>query len=212
MSDDRDLTTALRDVADAHQTPPQVSGTEIRRRAARRRRRRHGAFAGTAVAAAGAAVVLAFTTGLGGGTEQRPATAASDTPSPRPAATVDLSRRLLTIAGRELAVSSGTARHPTPTGLMTVTAKFPTKTMDSAALGLGKGDGYEITLPWVVELRTADGRTNYVVALTWNEKAPGTSDVTQGWIGLRTADAKWLYAKLKPGMVLSVGRSVSLGR
>ncbi|MFG2457788.1 L,D-transpeptidase [Streptomyces sp. NPDC048523] len=129
---------------------------------------------GTAVAAALAAVVLAFTTGLGGGSEQRPATAASATPSPRPAATVDLSRRLLTIAGRELAVSSGTARHPTPTGLMTVTAKL-------------------------------------VVALHWNEKAPGRSDVRQGWIGLRTADAKWLYAKLKPGMVLSVGQNVSLG-
>lgn len=203
MSDDRDLTTALRDVADAHQTPPQVPGTEIRRRAALRRRRRHGALAGTAVAAVVTAVVLGFTTGLGGGTEQRPAAAASGTtPSTRPAATVDLSRRLLTIAGRDLAVSSGTAQYPTPTGLMTVTAKFPTKAMDSAALGLD--NGYDITLPWVVELRTADGSTNYVVALTYNEKAPGKSDVTNGWIGLRTADAKWLYAKVKPGMALSV--------
>ena len=204
MSDDRDLTTALRDVADAHQTPPQIPGTEIRRRAAWRRRRRHGALAGAAVAAVVAAVVLGFTTGLGGGTGQHPAAAASDTtPSTRPAATVDLSRRLLTIAGRELPVSSGTAQYPTPTGLMTVTAKFPTKAMDSAALGLSTG--YDLTLPWVVELRTADGRTNYVVALTYDEKAPGKSDVTHGWIGLRTADAKWLYAKVKPGMVLGVG-------
>lgn len=203
MSDDRDLTTALRDVADAHQTPPPVPGTEIRRRAARRRRRRHAALAGTAAAVV-AAVVLGLTTVLGGGPEQRPAAAASDTtPSTLPAATVDLSRRLLTIAGHELPVSSGTAQHPTPTGLMTVTAKFPTKTMDSAALGLG--GGYDLTLPWVVELRTADGRTNYVVALTYDEQAPGKLDVTHGWIGLRTADAKWLYAKVKPGMVLSVG-------
>ncbi|MFI6929579.1 L,D-transpeptidase [Streptomyces sp. NPDC050287] len=202
MSDDRDLITALRDVADAHQTPPRVPGTEIRRRAAWRRRRRHGALAGTAVAAVVAAVVIGFTTGLGG-TEQRPAAAASGT-APSPAATVDLSRRLLTIAGRELAVSSGRAQYPTPTGLMTVTAKFPTKTMDSAELGLGNGNGYDLTLPWVVELRTADGRTNYVVALNYDEKAPGKSDVTHGWIGLRTADAKWLYAQVKPGMVLSV--------
>jgi lipoprotein-anchoring transpeptidase ErfK/SrfK len=204
VSDDRDLTTALRDVADAHQTPPQVPGTEIRRRAAWRRRRRHGALAATAAAAVVAAVVLGLTTGLGGGTDRPPAVAASGTvPSTRAAATVDLSRRLLMIAGRELPVSSGTAQHPTPTGLMTVTAKFPTKAMDSAALGLG--DGYDLTLPWVVELRTADGRTNYVVALTYDEKAPGKRDVTHGWIGLRTADAKWLYAKVKPGMVLSVG-------
>ncbi|WP_405730682.1 L,D-transpeptidase [Streptomyces sp. NBC_01537] len=203
MSDDRDLTTALRDVADAHQTPPQVPGTEIRRRAAWRRRRRHGALAGTAAAVV-ATVVLGFTTGLGGGTGQRPAAAASGTtPSTRPAATVDLSRRLLTIAGRELPVSSGTFQYPTPTGLMTVTAKFPTKAMDSAALGLA--GAYDVTLPWVVELRTADGRTNYVLALTYDETAPGKSDVTHGWIGLRTADAKWLYARVKPGMVLSVG-------
>jgi lipoprotein-anchoring transpeptidase ErfK/SrfK len=203
VSDDSDLTTALRDVADAHQTPPPVPGSEIRRRAAWRRRRRHGALAGTAVAAVVAAVVLGFTTGLGDGTEQRPAAAASGTtPSPRPAGTVDLSRRLLTIAGRAMAVSSGKAQYPTPTGLMTVTAKFPTKTMDSAALGLG--NAYGVTLPWVVELRTADGRTNYVVALNYDEKAPGRSDVTHGWIGLRTADAEWLYANVKPGMVLSV--------
>ncbi|MCX4881603.1 MULTISPECIES: L,D-transpeptidase [unclassified Streptomyces] len=92
-----------------------------------------------------AAVVLGFTTGLGGGTDQPPAAASGTASSTGPAATVDLSRRLLTIAGRELAVSSGKAQPPTPTGLMTVTAKFPTKTMDSATLGLG--NAYDVTLP-----------------------------------------------------------------
>ncbi|MCX5421621.1 hypothetical protein [Streptomyces sp. NBC_00078] len=45
MSDGHDLTTALREVADAHRTPPRIPGSEIRRRAAWRRRRRHGALA-----------------------------------------------------------------------------------------------------------------------------------------------------------------------
>ncbi|WP_353962325.1 L,D-transpeptidase [Streptomyces sp. NBC_00847] len=40
--------------------------------------------------------------------------------------------------------------------------------------------------------------------MNYDEKAPGKRDVTHGWIGLRTADAKWLYAKVKPGTVFSV--------
>lgn len=204
MSDE--LASGLRELAQDAETPPSVSGAEIRLRAVRRRRRR---FRWTAVTVAGAcaaaslALVLALNL-TGGDREDRPSPAASPTappssPSPAaPAATVDLSRRVLTVAGRELSISSGSVRYPTATGRLTVVAK------DSArALGVFSGK-YVEKVAWVIDLRAADGTKNFVAALINDEKAPGNYDVTTGWIGLRRTDAQWLYEKLALGAVIEI--------
>ncbi|MET8688756.1 L,D-transpeptidase [Streptomyces sp. NPDC004732] len=204
MSDD--LTSALRDLAADHRTPPPVPGAEIRRRATARGRRRRAAAAGATLVTAAVAVTVAaglLTTGSGSDDERphrKPAPVATES-TRRPAATVDLSRHRMTLDGRELPVSAGTAAHPTPTGRMTVVATYPQKRMPAEEFGPGE---YDMTLPWVVELRTPDGGTNYVVALTYNEKAPGTMDVTKGWIGLRPDDARTLHGRLEPGDVITV--------
>jgi hypothetical protein len=65
-------------------------------------------------------------------------------------------------------------------------------------------NGYDVKGTWVMRLRTPDDRTNYLLALTWDEKAPGNYDRTGGVIGLRRADAMWLYEALKPGSVVEV--------
>ncbi|WP_157869018.1 L,D-transpeptidase [Streptomyces atriruber] len=203
MSDD--LTSALRDLAADHRTPPPVPGAEIRRRAEVRGRRRRVAAAGATLVTAAVAVTVAagLTTGSGSDDERphrKPAPVATDS-ARTPAATVDLSRHRMTLDGRELPISAGTAAHPTPTGAMTVVATHRKKRMPAGDFGLGE---YDLTLPWVVELRTPDGGTNYVVALTYNEKAPGKTDVTKGWIGLRPDDARTLHDRLEPGDVITV--------
>ncbi|MFE1961406.1 L,D-transpeptidase [Streptomyces sp. NPDC059479] len=210
MSDE--LTTTLRELAQEHETPPTIPGAEIRRRAVRRRTRRRGAVLAGGAAAAVGVLVFALTANVGGQTtEERaiPADTASSASQASPVSlvgTADLARRLLTVAGRELPISSGTAEGFTPQGRMTVVAKYRTKRMPADGMGTGKdmGGEYEVTLPWVIELRTPDNRTNYVVAMTYNESAPGRLDATHGWIGLRSVDAEWLYEQLRPGEVLVV--------
>ncbi|GGN65601.1 hypothetical protein GCM10011579_036160 [Streptomyces albiflavescens] len=203
MSDE--LTSELRELAAAGETLPALSGAEIRGRAVRRRRRRRTTLAVAGVSAA-AGLALALVLNLGGGTEQRPAPAASPTGTPSlpavPDATVDLSRRVISVAGRELPLSSGTAWTPTGTGRMTVTAKESVKLVPAGVAGLK--DGYNLKVPWVIEFSASDGRTNYIAGLTYDAKAPGNYDLTTGWIGLRQSDAKWLYEQLSPGSVIDV--------
>jgi lipoprotein-anchoring transpeptidase ErfK/SrfK len=121
-------------------------------------------------------------------------------------ATIDLRRLVLTIDGRMLPISAGTVKAPTPTGRMTVTAKEEAKTV--ASDGIAFPSGYNLKALWVLELRAADGRTTYLAALTYDDKAPGNYDTTGGWIGLRTADAQWLYGQLRKGSVVDVESSL----
>ncbi|WP_221348456.1 L,D-transpeptidase [Streptomyces beigongshangae] len=208
------LDTALRELAQDHETPATVPGAEIRRRAVRRRRRRTAALTAAGTACAGVlALVLAVV--LTGGGEPRPVPPAASYGAPSPsvppataapspvvaAARVDLVRRELVAQGRNLPISSGTGGSSTPTGLMTVTAKYESAVVPGEVSDWRK---YQVETDWVIRLRGADDRTGYLLALTWDEKAPGNYDSTGGAIGLRSADAKWLYGVLQPGAVVEV--------
>ncbi|MGC5564925.1 L,D-transpeptidase [Streptomyces sp. FR-108] len=206
-----ELTVALRELAQDHETPLVVTGAEIRRRAVRRRRRRKASLAAVGTAGAGALAALLLALVLTDGEDARsvppaasygvktPPTVAQ--PSPVVAATVDLDRRTLVAGGRTVRISAGTGDSPTPTGLMTVTAKYRATMVPGAVAGWHE---YEVKAAWVMRLRGPDDRTNYLLALAWDEKAPGTYDATGGAIGLRTVDAMWLYKTLKPGAVVEV--------
>ncbi|MDX3136601.1 L,D-transpeptidase [Streptomyces europaeiscabiei] len=256
MSDE--LTVRLRELAETAEALPPGSGAEVRAIAGRRRRRRRttAAVAG-GCAAAGLAAVLTLNV-ASHGTEQRPSTAASSeaSASAAPDATVDLSRRVLTFAGRELPITAGTARNPTPTGPMTVTVKRSSVVLNGQTVGFDAE--YGLRFVWVMELApaeasatgegdapgtggtrgpaeaaeatgasdTGDGtdtdgtdtdgsvsrtptqspalRGLWISAISHNEKAPGNTDVTTGWIGLRTTDAQWLYERLSEGAVVEI--------
>jgi hypothetical protein len=43
-----------------------------------------------------------------------------------------------------------------------------------------------------------------IAAIAHNEKAPGAYDVTGGWIGLRTADARWLFERLPEDAIVDI--------
>jgi lipoprotein-anchoring transpeptidase ErfK/SrfK len=213
-----ELTRELKELAADAETPAPVAGVEVRRVAVRRRlRRRATAVVVGATAASALALLLALNLTGGGPHERRSpvarpgvtpnstsAPSATSTPSASaPAeATVDLSRRVLVTEGRSLPVTSGSPEAPTPTGRLTVVAKSASRVMPADAVGLG--DGYELKVPWALELRTEDGATTFIAAITYDEKAPGTRDTTTGWIGLRPADAEWLYGRLRVGAVVDV--------
>jgi lipoprotein-anchoring transpeptidase ErfK/SrfK len=204
-----ELTSQLKELAQKGETPPPVPGAQIRLRAVRRRRRRRTAAA-VAGACAATALALVHALNLGGGDStdrhQPPATRPTGTPTTpaAPDATVDLSRRVLTAAGRTLPISSGTEPLPTPTGRMKVTAKEAAKVVPASNVGV-QNDAYTVKLPWVIELASTDGSaTTFIGALTYDEKAPGAYDRTDGWIGLRPKDAKWLYGQLRLGAVVDI--------
>ncbi|GAB3015327.1 hypothetical protein GCM10023080_098650 [Streptomyces pseudoechinosporeus] len=206
----RELAFALHELAEDHETPLPVPGAEIRRCALRRRRRRHASLAAVGASAVAAVSVVLSMAFVGGGKDghSRPPAATLRAPGPSsaagavPAATVNLSRRELIVAGRVLPISAGAARTPTPTGRMTVTDKYKVAALPTDTLGFGRG--YETKAPWVIQLRTPQNRTNYIVAFTLDEKAPGNYDSTAGWIGLRRSDAEWLYRRLDTGAVVAV--------
>ncbi|TLS46796.1 L,D-transpeptidase [Streptomyces montanus] len=225
-ADRSELAAALHELTRAHEVAAHeiaapVHGAEIRRRAVRRRRRRHVSLA--AVGASGlAAVSLVLTmafTGEDHGHSTPPAATYSASKPPRAdpglafrgraAATVDLSRRELTFAGRILPISSGTAEAPTPTGRMTVTAKYKVRALPADSGDKAGSGRYEAKTPWVIQLRSSQNRTNYIVALTVDQKAPGHYDSTTGWIGLRRTDAQWLYQRLDRGAVVAVVRAAA---
>ncbi|MFE6400677.1 L,D-transpeptidase [Streptomyces alboflavus] len=199
-----DLSSALHALALDARSPAPGTGADVRRRAGTRRRRRHAALVGGGAVAA-AALVAGLVVGLGDDSGSRPAPPAAPSTSAgptAPAATADLARRELSVAGRKLPLSSGRAKYPTKPGRMTVVAKHRSTKLSGNDVGLG--ETYDAYFHWVLELRDAEGRTNYVVALTYDEKSVGERDVTHGWLGLRLADAKWLYGKLSPGSVITI--------
>ncbi|MET7703006.1 L,D-transpeptidase [Streptomyces sp. NPDC005485] len=211
MSDE--LTSQLKELAQAGEAPASVSGAEIRHRAVRRRRRRTAGAVAGACAATALALVLALNPG-GDGTDRSPAPAASPTGTPTtpalPDVTVDLSRRVLTFDHIDLPISSGTLKSPTPTGRMTVTAKEAVKVTSSTVRFPDKD--YTVKLPWVLELSSADGTsTTYIGTLTYDDNAPGKYERTNGWIGLRSYDAKWLYSRLRLGSVVDIEGTAPTG-
>ncbi|AOR33624.1 hypothetical protein BFF78_23420 [Streptomyces fodineus] len=209
MSDE--LTTGLRDLATANETPPAISAPEIRRRAARRGRRRRTALTLGAGAAALALAVFVPTLNSGGTPAHRQSPAAtaprlpSPTPTPTPtpsssspvatpvAGTVDFEKQTLAIGGRIMPITSGSPAR-VATGPLTVAAK-PHLTRD--VVGQLSKDACKVTVPFLIELRGTDRTSVYVGPLACAARAGD-------WIGLGAKDAVWLYNRLKPGDTLSV--------
>ncbi|MGW7524809.1 hypothetical protein [Streptomyces sp. NPDC054783] len=207
MSDDLvpdDLTTALRELATANETPPALGAPGIRRRAVRRGRRRRTALILGAGAATLALAAFALTLDPGDDTpahRQAPAATAPRlpaSPTPTPRATpvtgmVDFEKRALTVDGRVMPIASGYPTRPSA-DLLTVAAKLDL-TRDTAD-ELPKS-ACKVAEPYVVELRGTDRSSLYVGSLAC---APRTG----AWIDLDTKNAVWLYNRLKPGDTLSV--------
>ncbi|MFJ6832548.1 L,D-transpeptidase family protein [Streptomyces sp. NPDC091209] len=201
----RELASDLRELAADGERPPTLTGAEIRGRAVRRRRRRRTALAAAGVSVAGA-LALVLSLSPGGGTRHDPPPAASPTVTPSPSssaapdATIDLGRRVISVAGRELTLTSDNLTGYVPDFRSTVAGKEPSMMFSGKTVGLG--GTYSFKASWAIELVDPDGRTNFVGAMT--NDGQGRFQVSHGWIGLREADAKWLYERLAPGSVVEI--------
>ncbi|WP_210579611.1 L,D-transpeptidase [Streptomyces sp. GESEQ-4] len=229
MSDERftqssaELSTALHEFAEERETPPALSGAEVRGRAVRRvRRRRAGTLA--AGTAALALVAFALTLDRAGEENHRQVPAATPAvPSPPPATSreatsvmptvgkVDLDRSTLAVGDRVMTITSSVAGSPKPVGPLTVYRK-----LDNTVLPVTNptdGTRYNTDVSLAVELRDADDQPFYVGAiLAYETKGIGKYDTTSGWISLDAADAKWFFTSVKTGSSFSVTGSASAGR
>ncbi|SES44778.1 hypothetical protein SAMN04487983_105621 [Streptomyces sp. yr375] len=226
-----ELFTALDEFAAAHETPPRLTGAEIRGRAVRRGRRRTAARLATGTAAL---TLLTFTLTLGSATSpnapaspasppdgsQRQLPAAtppnasslptlSGAPSPGVAVpaplrgTVDLRRRTLTVGDRVMPMASDFANSPTIVGPMTVYKKDDVKTL--TLTDPTDGSLYTAEASFAVELRDARNAPVYVgIVRSDNVKDIGRYDVGSAWIGLDMTNAVWFYKAVPTGSVLSV--------
>ncbi|WP_326786648.1 L,D-transpeptidase [Streptomyces sp. NBC_00151] len=206
MSDE--LTSALRELANEAERPPVLSGAEIRGRASGRRRRRRTALAAGGVCVAGV-LALVVVVGLDGGAQRKSPPAASPTavpslPTASPDATIDLGRRVISVAGHRLTLHGDSLTGDTPTVRMTVTEKEAHLRVSSKTVGLDGGYSFEAT--WALRLTGPDGRTDYVGSLSSDQ---GISDPDHGWIGLDMTDAKLLYDRLEPGSVVEIRPSAN---
>ncbi|MGP4013024.1 hypothetical protein [Streptomyces sp. 4N124] len=216
MSGERsELSTALHEFAEEHETPPVLTGAEVRGHAVRRARRR---MAGTLAAGTAALALVAFALTLGSAEEGNhrqvpaatpavpsppPATSGEATPALPTSGTVDLDRGTLTVGDRVMTMTAGVADSRKLMGPLTVYRKLDSEVLP--VTNATDGTRYNADVSLAVELRDADNQPFYVgAALSYEAKNMGKYDTTSGWISLDVADAKWFYTSVKTGGVLSV--------
>ncbi|MFE2533244.1 hypothetical protein [Streptomyces sp. NPDC059371] len=207
MSDE--LTTALHELATEAERPPALTGAEIRGRATGRRRRRRTAVAAAGVSVAGALALVAMP-GPDGGARHEPPPAASPTVAPKPPvavpdATIDLGKRVISVAGRRLTLHGDNLTGVGPAVRTTVAGKEVTMRVSGKTVGLD--GGYSFQASWVIRLARPDGTTDYVGSMAIGDK--GISDPDNGWINLDKSDAKLLYDRLAPGAVVEIQPSAN---
>ncbi|WP_327351449.1 L,D-transpeptidase [Streptomyces sp. NBC_01304] len=207
--DERDeFGSLLRGLAAEAETPPSLSGSQIRLRGEARGRRRRVATS------AAVAVVLVAAAALGlprfletRGTSASPAASAPASPSQDPSpvrqgrakVSLDLSRRQVVVerAGRKGRVIPVSVQSASPLERLTVVSKSAKLLLPGSAVGI-VGD-YDYWARWVVELVSDDG--SRVFMYQWPSKSG------RGLIGVqRGEDAEWLYEQLEVGDTVGVDR------
>jgi lipoprotein-anchoring transpeptidase ErfK/SrfK len=103
-------------------------------------------------------------------------------------------------------VSTGRDKYPTRGGVHVVIEKQPKRVMDSATVGIPKGnpDYYHETVYW--DVRISDGGA-FVHSAPWSVADQGVRNVSHGCVNLSPSDARWFYRLATPGDVVDVVHS-----
>jgi lipoprotein-anchoring transpeptidase ErfK/SrfK len=119
------------------------------------------------------------------------------------AVVVDLEKDTMTIydkagnAVNTFPVTGGDAKHPSPVGTFTVTAKVKQEHRTSASTGFtDPSNFYSMDVTWIVKL---DANGPQIYAMPWRTGDIGKANATSGDIGLADASAEWLYQYLAVG-------------
>ncbi|MFL6136371.1 MAG: Ig-like domain-containing protein [Frankiaceae bacterium] len=125
--------------------------------------------------------------------------------------TVDVAAHTMTVRSdgrvlRVLKVSTGRDKYPTRGGVHLVIEKQPKRVMDSATVGIPKGDPdyYRETVLWDVRISYGGA---FVHAAPWSVADQGVRNVSHGCVNLSLSDARWFYGLARPGDVVDVVRS-----
>ncbi len=100
-------------------------------------------------------------------------------------------------------VSLGRDKYPTTSGIHVVLEKTPTIVMDSATVGIPKGnpDYYKETVLWDVRISWSG---EFVHAAPWSVADQGRENVSHGCVNASTADAQWFYDFSRRGDIVQV--------
>jgi lipoprotein-anchoring transpeptidase ErfK/SrfK len=123
-------------------------------------------------------------------------------------ATVDAKTDKMTVEDngkvvKEIPVSLGRDKYPTTSGIHVVLEKTPSIVMDSATVGIPKGnpDYYKETVLWDVRISWSG---EFVHAAPWSVADQGRENVSHGCVNASTADAQWFYDFSRRGDIVQV--------
>jgi len=123
-------------------------------------------------------------------------------------ATVDAKTHMMTVTDngkvvKTAQVSLGRDKYPTTSGIHVVLEKSPTVVMDSATVGIPKGnpDYYYETVLWDVRI-TWSGE--FVHSAPWSVSDQGHVNVSHGCVNAAPAVAQWFYDYSRRGDIVSV--------
>jgi lipoprotein-anchoring transpeptidase ErfK/SrfK len=125
--------------------------------------------------------------------------------------TVDVARHTLTVRRngkvlRVVPITSGKAGFLTRNGTKVVLEKHVLKVMDSATVGIPKGDPdyYHLDVPYALRV-TWSGE--FVHAAPWSTSHQGLANVSHGCVGMSMSNAIWLFNMTHIGDVIRVVNS-----
>jgi lipoprotein-anchoring transpeptidase ErfK/SrfK len=104
---------------------------------------------------------------------------------------------------RVAAVSTGRDKYPTTSGIHVVLEKSPSIIMDSATVGIPKGnpDYYYETVLWDVRISWSG---EFVHSAPWSVASQGRANVSHGCVNADAADAEWFYNLSRRGDLVVV--------
>jgi lipoprotein-anchoring transpeptidase ErfK/SrfK len=107
------------------------------------------------------------------------------------------------VVARTMAVSTGRDKYPTTSGIHVVLDKAPSVIMNSATVGIPKGnpDYYYETVLWDVRISWSG---EYVHSAPWSVSEQGRENVSHGCVNASPADAQWFYNLSRRGDIVVV--------
>jgi lipoprotein-anchoring transpeptidase ErfK/SrfK len=96
------------------------------------------------------------------------------------------------VVARTMSVSTGRDKYPTTSGIHVVLDKAPSVIMNSATVGIPKGnpDYYYETVLWDVRISWSG---EYVHSAPWSVSEQGRENVSHGCVNASPVDAQWFY-------------------
>ncbi|MQA87438.1 MAG: L,D-transpeptidase family protein [Streptosporangiales bacterium] len=104
---------------------------------------------------------------------------------------------------RTFAQSAGRPGYPTTSGTHVVFARDPLVIMDSATVGIPKGDPeyYRLKVKWTVKFSFSG---LYTHSAPWSVGSQGSANVSHGCINMRPDQAKWYYGRSRVGDLIKI--------